>query len=82
MNQSPDVIGAAAKVVAALFFAAAIYLSAVTFANVADMYVRSNAVDECGRMSEYVTSNSKEGSKTSSPVIEIYNTCLKDKGMK
>lgn len=45
-----------------------------------DTYLRQKAIDECGKLSRYETTD--KNAKVSYPVIDFYNSCLSDKGIK
>jgi hypothetical protein len=45
-----------------------------------DSYLHYKAIDECGKVSKYETTD--KNARVSYPVIDIYEKCLKDKGIK
>ena len=48
--------------------------------NKIDKYLRIQAVDQCAKLSKYEVVNSKDQSRISYPIVDVYKTCLKDKG--
>lgn len=44
-----------------------------------DTFLKQKAIDECGKLSKYETTD--KNAKVSYPVIDFYNSCLKDKGV-
>jgi len=57
-----------------LFFAFYLVLMRV------DTYLRQKAIDDCAKISRYETS--EKTASFSYPVLDIYNKCLVDKGVK
>ncbi len=45
-----------------------------------DKYLKIMAVDQCAKVSNYQIYNAKDQSRASYPVVDVYKTCLKDKG--
>ncbi|MBI3984453.1 MAG: hypothetical protein HY344_00715 [Candidatus Levybacteria bacterium] len=46
------------------------------------LYVKNQAIDECAKASKYTTEVTAENATVSYPVIDFYNKCLEDKGIR
>ncbi|GIW62082.1 MAG: hypothetical protein KatS3mg089_0934 [Patescibacteria group bacterium] len=66
----------AIKFIGYIIFFIAIYSALVRV----DHYLRLKAFDDCGELSRYETTD--KNSRFSYPVLDIYNQCLEDKGLK
>lgn len=47
-----------------------------------DRYIKVKAIDECAKISKYEKTVTAENAKVSYPLADVYQSCLKDKGIK
>ncbi len=45
-------------------------------------YIKNQAIDECAKASKYTTEVEGQNATVSYPVIDFYNKCLEDKGIR
>ncbi len=60
-----------------------IFLSIALFFSLrkADVYMKNQAIHQCGLISRFEQSDQKNHTKVSYPVADVYKQCLKDKGI-
>ena len=61
-----------------IIFAAAL----VALVWLGNMYIKNQAIDGCAKNSSYSINLPTEGARVTYPVMDAYNQCLKDKGIK
>lgn len=66
-------VSAVVKGFIAVIIVAAVYMLGAS-------YLKMQGVDQCGKMSQIQKTSATE--KIQSPLLDIYNLCLKDKGIK
>ena len=76
MDQERAKIEAAIKFIGLVLLFIAVYL---TLSKV-ESYLRYKAIDDCGKISKYVTVDGKN--TISYPIADVYNSCLEDKNLK
>lgn len=84
MDKLNDLYKSVAIIVTALIFAVTIYVSVTIISNVADKYLDSTAAEQCANIARFEETRN-DGDTTTvyrSPVLEIYNNCLIDRGLK
>ena len=47
-----------------------------------DRYLKIKAIDDCARISKYEKNVTEENAKVTYPLADVYQSCLKDKGIK
>lgn len=65
----------------ALIWVCALVVSAFVVMNGVGKYITYKGFDECSKMARYEKKN-PDGSFVSYPIAEMYEKCLKDKGLK
>jgi hypothetical protein len=73
---SKEKINIAIGVIAMSIFFVAFYLMLTRI----DTFLRLKAFDDCGKLSRYETTD--KNVRVYYPVLDIYNQCLEDKGLK
>lgn len=63
------------KVIGFILLFVAFYMGLVRV----DAYLKAQAINDCGKISKYERQG--KGETASYPVLEVYNSCLKDKGI-
>jgi len=46
-----------------------------------DTHLKNNAINECAKISKFQVENESEGTTINYPLIDIYEDCLKTKGI-
>lgn len=59
-----------------------IFVAIILFALLANTFIRNQAIDQCAKSSTYEKNLVSEDAKVTYPVIDIYEQCLKQKGIK
>lgn len=80
MNVDPVKLDSFDRTTAAFVLSIALFIGLLFSLKRVDSYLRIRAVEECGKVSRYEKTITDENAKASYPVVDVYKTCLKDKG--